>query len=267
MWDMEDDSHYQEYLNEHGGKGQPEVFRRGGLDHLTADTWVVQNRLFDIELPWFRKNITGSKPFKDWRKNTSTGQETYQSMLGLGEKKRSFTLTSYTDYNPQEPLSGDERYWNVHWVLFCDAKSRNFGIHYSIPNAPFIALIFDIRPEVWEARKGVFDLCQLKAIINCPFADDLHKLDRSKYSIEDQRIIQHLQGKVIINPYQYTPWSTMRQKIVEEMINFMSPEKIDFIARHVSGKAEIARVRSQEEEAWEALGRIVDLLHDRAAPV
>jgi len=256
---MEDDSYYQEYLKQHGGKGQPEVFKKVGLDRLTADTWAVQNRLFEKELPWFRKNMTSCQPFKDWRKKTSTGQETYESMLGMGEENKSFTLNSYTDYRPQEPLSGNERYWNVHWVLFCQAKSLNFGIAYSIPNATFLELVFDVRPEVWEAR-GVFDLCQLKAIIKCPIAKQLHKLDKTKYSIEDQIIIQQLQGSVIINPYQYTPWSTMRQKIGEEMINFMSPEKIDFIARHVSGKAEIARVRSQEEEAWEALGRLVQML-------
>jgi len=255
---MEDDSHYQEYLNEHGGKGQPEVYRRSGYDQLFANDEFLKKRLFEMDLQFFESGMKNCRPFTDWKNKTSTGQETFKSMMGMGEKLYSFVIQSHSSYHPRRTIdTGGTRYWKVHWALYCLAKDK----FVYIPNMSFLEVSFDIRPQVWEAGDDdEFDPCQLKAIINCPIANDLTKLDRSKYSKADQRIIQQLQGRVIINPYQYTPWKTMKAKIVEEMINFMSPEIIDFIARHMSGKAEIARVRSQEQLAWEALDRIVNLI-------
>jgi len=161
-----------------------------------------------------------------------------------------FSIQSHCNYHPQQVYNGStmQLWWNLYW----DA-----GPHIINPYKATVAMVvFDLNEELYADphEKGV-DFCDCDVHISSPSASQLHSRIPNA-SRENQIIIHRLQGTITIPAQSVTPWTALLKRIEEEVINFLPAETMEFYCNWVKAKGS----GTQEQLAWEALDRIVNLI-------
>ena len=165
-----------------------------------------------------------------------------------------FSIQSHCSYHPQQMGHGSDKTLDVWWNLYWDA-----GPHYVNPYKATVAkVVFDLNEELYADPhgKGV-DFCDCDVHISSPSASKLYSRIPKESGENKLIIIQRLQGTITIPAQSVTPWTELLKRIEEEVINFLPAETMEFYCNWVKAKA----TGTQEQLAWEALDRIVDLIN------